>query len=110
MIGGKLDEGNVLGAVKIASSSNTFSPPSLENATNLRSKHLDSSVNAEPFPSSYHHPVINSVQVLRETQKFLKVSAGGLSELRLRHLKDCLSSQAHSNGHHGLVQRSSRDL
>ena len=97
LINEMLDDGNVRGAVRIASSTDVFAPPSPENLTIIRSKHPTTGVSdQQPFPNDQASPKIHvdPDDVLREVRNFPKGSAGGLSGLRPQHLKDCLLSKS----------------
>ena len=103
-ISDKISEGNIKGAVRLASSDCTFIPPNTETIQILRCKHppKTSSISASPSSSitlDLHASPSSSItldlqyhtvesEVLKAIRSFPNGSGGGLDGLRPQHLKD----------------------
>ena len=87
----KLDLGDVRGAVRLASSFDTFSTPDETNLKLLQDKHPDCPENRRPFPSIDNEAdtlTVTSDLVKDMINSFPNGSGAGPSSLRAQHLKD----------------------
>ena len=90
----KLSDGDVTGAVRLASSNDTLAPFDDETLSGLQSKHPSSSPDIEfPEPPNDSSKVlsVSCAVVTRAIRSFKAGSAGGLDRLRPQHFKELIS-------------------
>ena len=93
-VGGKLSQGDVQGAVRLLSSTDSMAPNDPETHETLRNKHpalpadVDLSLLAPIVPSKY---VVTPKDVRKAIQSFRKGSSGGWEGLCPQHLQDLTS-------------------
>ena len=91
----KISEGNIKGAVRLASSDCSLIPPDAETASILRDKHpskapsSSSAVTSSLTTTQYH---TDESEVLQAIRSFPNGSGGGLDGLKPQHLKDLVGS------------------
>ena len=91
----KISEGNIKGAVRLASSDYSLIPPDAETASILRDKHpskapsSSSAVTSSPTTPQYH---TDESEVLQAIRSFPNGSGGGLDGLKPQHFKDLVGS------------------
>ena len=96
----KLDLGDVKGAVRLASSFDTFSIPDETNLKLLQDKHPDCPENRRPFPSIDNEAdtfTVNSDLVKDLINSFPNGSGAGPSSLRAKHLKIATEKRAENS-------------
>ena len=97
-VAAKLEEGNFKGAVRIASSVESFAPNNAETLSALRSKHPaphPNSLMPPPFPPDQLQGLqVSCEEVVGAIKSFPCGSAGGPDGLRPQHLKDMVCSSA----------------
>ena len=99
LIQGKLDEGDICGAVRLAASDDTLTRPSEEFLHKLQSKHPASPENRRAAPATEVTQLqISEKEIRSAIFSFPSGSAAGPSALRPQHLKDALSSSANEAG------------
>ena len=90
----KLDEGDIKGAVRLVSSSDTIAPFDEATLLKLREKHPPRPKDHRLFPTSNAPPLqIEMSEVRSAMDSFKAGSSGGLSGLRPQHLKDALCAK-----------------
>ena len=98
-ISAKLSDGDIRGAVRIASSDNSLLGPSAETIAKLREKHprapADASFPDAPSVESHSGIVLEPPALMTALNTFPNGSSGGCDGLRPQHLKDLVSC---SNG------------
>ena len=97
---GKLEEGDICGAIRLASSDETIAPFDDVTAEALRVKHpaRASSDSMTPTPKSDLCLCLQQADVMVAIKSFMPGSAGGLDGLRPKHLKDMTSVSAGDAG------------
>ena len=97
-VAAKLEEGDFRGAVRIASSVESFAPYNGESLEALKHKHPAPHPNSvmPPQPTADQSLQVDSVEVARAIQSFPCGSAGGPDGLRPQHLKDMIGQSAGS--------------
>ena len=92
MVSKKLDEGDVQGAVRLVSSSDSVAPFDEETLSKLREKHPPRPNDRMPFPLMDVPPLqVSTKDVRSAVESFKPGSSGGLSGLRPQHLRDAIS-------------------
>ena len=95
----KLDEGDVRGAVRLASSENTLAPRNADTYAQLLTKHTPCPGNRRNFPKKDCHAMFLKVSDIKLAISLFPVgSAGGMSGLRPQHLKDVTSRRTGDSG------------
>ena len=91
-VSAKIEEGDFQGAVRLASSSDTFAPIDDHTLEILREKHSPPhpASNIPPFQSQEEDLIISSSVVRKAIYSFPAGSAGGPDGLRPQHLKNIL--------------------
>ena len=96
----KISEGNIKGAVRLASSDCFLIPPDAETVSILRDKYpskapsSSSAVTSSPTTPQYH---TDESELLQAIRSFLNGSGGGLDGLKPQHLKDLVGSGGHEH-------------
>ena len=92
-VSSKLEDGDFKGAVRIASSRDTFCTPDERSLNLLRHKHPPSHPDCvlPDFQAPEHPLVVSSTSVLKAIYSFPSGSAGGHDGLLPQHLKDLIS-------------------
>ena len=106
LISSKIDDGNILGAVRIASSVDEMEPLNIRSLEVLKIKHSEAPNDRRPFATPGHdiEPLQMSIELVRDgVNSFAPGSAGGPSGLRPQHLKDCISRAASEAGNKALT-------
>ena len=106
LISSKIDEGNIRGAISIASSADEMEPPNIRSLEVLKTKHPEAPNDRRPFstPSDDNDPLQMSIELARDDiNSFAPGSAGGPSGLQPQHLKDCISRAASEAGNKALT-------
>ena len=98
----KLEEGDVKGAVRLASSEDSIAKRCDATLASLREKHLpphpQSIIPPCPTSSDASHITLSEEDILRSIMSFPNGSAGGPDGLRPQHLKDLISTSAGAGG------------
>ena len=90
----KFDEGDVRGAVRLASSDATIAPFDSTTLKKLESKHPETPLDRRVYPQNVNTTlIVNEDDVYRAVMSFAPGSAGGTTCLRPQHVKDCLSDK-----------------
>ena len=90
----KIDEGDVRGGVRLASSDATIAPFDSTTLKKLESKHPETPLVRRVYPQNVNTTLIfNEDDVYRAVMSFAPGSAGGTTCLRPQHVKDCLSDK-----------------
>lgn len=96
----KIDDGDIKGAVRIASSDDTLAQPTEDNVKELKTKHPSKPADRRPFPDAPPTaPLQVTADFVREmVSDFPNGSGGGPTGLRPQHLKNAISSSASEAG------------
>ena len=106
LIASKIDEGNIRGALRIASSADEMEPPNIRSLEVWKTKHPEAPNDRRPFstPGDDIDPLQMSIELFRDAiNSFAPGSAGGPSGLRPQHLKDCIWRAASEAGNKALT-------
>jgi len=89
---GKLEEGNMMAAIRLLMPDDTLASPSAESLAKLQDKHPSASLDPVdlPSPSQDRCLLVDENEVRRSVLSFPAVSAGGPDGLRPQHLRDML--------------------
>ena len=95
----KLDEGDITGAVRLASSNNTLIRPTQASCDSLRDKHPPRPSDRQAFPTSDVPPLVTTQKLVMDcVQSFPAGAAAGPSGFRPQHLQDAMSRSAGEAG------------
>ena len=103
LISSKIDEGNIRGAVHIASSADEMEPPNIRSLEVLKTKHPEAPNDRRPFskPGDDIDPLQMSTELVRDAINSFKT--GGPSGLQPQNLKDCISRAQSEAGNKALT-------
>ena len=108
-VSSKLEEGDVRGAVRIASSEDTLAELNEETVSALRAKHPQPPGSCFPLAPAVNTslPFLAEVEIVQAIRSFPSTSAGGADGLRPQHLVDLTSAPAERGGRELLTALSS---
>jgi len=101
LISSKIDDGDVKGAVRLASSDDSIAPPNSDTIATLQLKHPPKPADRRTFPDPNIQGksiTFNRNDVILAIRSFPSGSAGGISGLRPQHLLDITSSATGESG------------
>jgi len=105
-VSGKLEDGDIRGAIRLAASSDTVAPFDQATADALRVKHpsRSPSVSLQPPPNNDICLSLQEFDIIGAIKSFVPGSAGGLDGLRPQHLKDLTCASTGDAGHRLLAR------